>query len=157
VKKNISIRLLDKEEQLPFDLLLLADPSEDMISLYLSDSDVFIAEADQDILGICVVYPESQWLAEIKNIAVKEEYQGRGIGRLLLNHVISTAKARGFKELIIGTADCGLMQIRLYQSVGFEISGIKENFFTDNYPEPLYENGILIKDMVILSKTLQTA
>lgn len=152
--ESISIRTLTEEEELPFDLLLLADPSESMIRLYLDKSVIYIAEVSGIIRGVCVLHPEDRYTAEIKNIAVDEKYQGRGIGRSLLNKAIIEAKVKGFTKLLIGTADCGVMQIRLYESVGFVLSGIKKNFFTDNYPEPLFEDGILIKDMVILSKTL---
>jgi ribosomal protein S18 acetylase RimI-like enzyme len=148
------IRPLRPEEALPIDLLLLADPSQEMLNKYLEDSEILVAESGETVLGVCVIYPEDELTAEIKNIAVSEEHQGKGIGRSLLDEATSDARARGFKNLVIGTGDTGYKQIRLYQSAGFEISNVKKNFFVDHYPEPLYENGNQIKDMIILSKSL---
>lgn len=39
----------------------------------------------------------------------------------------------------------------LYQKCGFRIVGIDRDFFTDHYPEPIYENGIWCRDMIRLS------
>lgn len=148
------IRSLREGEALPIALLLLADPSEEMLGKYLEGSEILVAESGETVLGVCVIYPEDELTAEIKNIAVSEEHQGKGIGRSLLNEASLTARARGFKNLVIGTGDTGYRQIGLYQSAGFEISDLKKNFFVDHYPEPLYENGNQIKDMIILSKPL---
>ncbi|NBA87809.1 GNAT family N-acetyltransferase [Emticicia sp. CRIBPO] len=148
------LRSLGQEEALPVDLLLLADPSEEMLGKYLEGSEILVAESGANILGVCVIYAEDGLTAEIKNIAVSEEHQGKGIGRSLLNKATLTVRAKGFKNLVIGTGDTGYKQIRLYQSAGFEISDVKKNFFVDHYPEPLYENGNLITDMIILSKPL---
>jgi len=65
------------------------------------------------------------------------------------------AKEKGFKKIIIGTGDAGIKQLYLYQKVGFEIYDIKHRFFIDNYPEPIYENGIQLKHMIMLKKDLK--
>lgn len=152
--EKLSIRPLKPEEALPLDLLLLADPSEEMLNQYLEGSEILVAESGNEVVGVCVVCRIDDQTAEIKNIAVSEDQQGKGIGRSLLKEAGITAAAVGFKKLIIGTGDTGFRQIRMYQAAGFEISDVKKNFFVDNYPEPLYENGLLIKDMIVLSKSL---
>jgi len=94
-------------------------------------------------------------VVEIKNIAVKESVQGQGIGQLLLKDSFNRAISKGCKEIRIGTADIAEMQLYLYQKMGFEIYAIKKNFFIDIYAEPIYENGIQLKDMVMLRKVLK--
>lgn len=37
---------------------------------------------------------------------------------------------------------------------GFTHSHTVTGFFTDNYPEPLYEDGVLLTDMLYLKKEL---
>jgi GNAT superfamily N-acetyltransferase len=50
--------------------------------------------------------------AELVNIAVKEDLQGKGIGRQLVMHAIETAKSQGFKTIEIGTGNSSIGQQR---------------------------------------------
>jgi hypothetical protein len=52
----------------------------------------------------------------------------------------------GACRLEAGTGTFGY-QLAYYQREGFRVSAIDRNFFLDNYPEPIYENGIQHKDM----------
>ena len=150
----IQIRQLHKNEEIPWPLLLLADPSKEMVDDYLRNAEIFIAIHDTNILGAYTLYPITTDLLEIKNIAVDEKYQRMGLGKLLLDHASATAKSKSYKQICIGTANAGIWQIYLYQRQGFDITGLKKNFFIDNYPEPIYENGIQCKHMIVLTKKL---
>jgi ribosomal protein S18 acetylase RimI-like enzyme len=148
------IRPLSSEETLPYDLLLLADPSVKMMGKYIFASSVYVAVLAEQIVGILVLFPIDKTLIEIKNIAVLETHQGKGIGKKMLAFAFSEAKEKGFQDIQIGTANSSIGQLVLYQKMGFEMNHILKSFFTDNYPEPMYENGILVRDMVVLKKAL---
>jgi ribosomal protein S18 acetylase RimI-like enzyme len=150
----MTIRPLSSTEKLPFDLLLLADPSVKMLEKYIFASSVYVAVLAEQIVGILVLFPIDKNLIEIKNIAVLKTHQGKGIGKKLLAFAFSEAKEKGFQEIQIGTANSSIGQLVLYQKMGFEMDRIIKSFFTDNYPEPMYENEILVRDMVVLKKTL---
>lgn len=89
---------------------------------------------------------------EIKNIAVQLAEQGKGVGRLLLDDAERVASLHGFRQLLIGTGNTSIAQQALYQRCGFRIVEVRENFFVDNYPEPIWENGMQCRDMVVLAK-----
>ena len=148
------IRQLQKNEEIPYKLLLLADETIEAINRYINDSEIFIFENDNETIGVYVLQKISDDTIEIKNIAVDTKHQGRGIGKLLLRDASLRAKAKGFKTIVIGTGDIATKQLRLYQKEGFEIFGLKKGFYTDNYPNPIYENGVQLKDMVMLKKEL---
>ncbi len=78
-----------RSSDIPLDLLLEADPSEASISSYLSDLWCFTASDNARILAACVVKPLNDGLAEIYNVSVYPEYQGQGIGSVLLTFVLS--------------------------------------------------------------------
>ena len=40
--------------------------------------------------------------------------------------------------------------VPFYERFGFRYAYTRENFFSDNYP-PIVENGVLLKDMQVLS------
>lgn len=148
------IRLLKKEDQIPYDLLLLADETIESIDKYIHQSDIYVLEQDNVRIAVCALQTIDSNTVEIKNIAVDTVFQGQGIGQKLLKDVINLAKEKGFKKILIGTGDAGIMQLYLYQKVGFEIDDIKRRFFIDNFPEPIFENGIQLKHMIILKMDL---
>lgn len=152
--KNIIIRELLKTEAIPYNLLLIADPSKNNIDNYLSDSLTYTAVCSGQTIGCYVLYPLDTETIEIKNIAVEEKYHGKGLGTILLHDAIDKATSNGFKKIIIGTGNSSIGQLYLYQKVGFRITEIKKNFFTENYNEPITENGIECKDMIVLTREL---
>jgi len=145
------IRSLKNDEQPPWDLLLLADPSEELVSAYLNDSFCYVADLDNSVVGIIVLFPKSEDIIDIMNIAVSEYIQGEGIGSKLIKHGIESAKEKGFKTVEIGTGNSSISQLALYQKAGFRIVGIDQDFFVRHYPEPIYEHGIQCRDMIRLS------
>jgi ribosomal protein S18 acetylase RimI-like enzyme len=149
---NLNIRKVASDY--PYNLLLLADETIEGINKYLFDSDVYTAELpdEEAPVGVFCLYPIDENTIELKNIAVVESYQGKGIGSVLLDIATGIAKEKGYREIIVGTADCGVGQIRFYERNGFVKYDVKKNFFLDIYEEPIYENGVQLKDMVMLKK-----
>jgi len=47
------------------------------------------------------------------------------------------------------------MPILFYLKQGFVKYGVKKDFFVQNYPQPIYDHGIQLRDMVMLKKELQ--
>jgi len=152
--KGIMIRRRKEDEPLPFELLLDADPSMEAISKYLTSSEVYVAVLDVQVVGVFVLYPLDTAALEIKNISVKENMQGLGIGELMLKYAIEIARIKRAREIVIGTSNSSIGQLYLYQKVGFEITDIRYNFFLNNYPGPIFENGIQCKHMIVLKNKL---
>ncbi|MEK5033919.1 GNAT family N-acetyltransferase [Paenibacillus sp. FSL R7-0302] len=150
----MEIRALHTDEPPPTGLLLLADPAPKLVKDYIARGQCFVAEADQQVVGVYVLLPTRPETAELVNIAVGEEFQGRGIGKQLVNHAIQEAKHLGFKTLEIGTGNSSIGQLALYQKCGFRITGIDRDFFIRHYSEEIYENGMQVMDMIRLSQDL---
>jgi ribosomal protein S18 acetylase RimI-like enzyme len=145
------IKPLGQSEQPPWDLLLLADPSKELVSVYLSNSFCYVAEKYGSVIGIIVLQERDSGTAEIMNLAVHPNMQGRGIGQALIKQGIEAAREKGFNKIEIGTGNSSIGQLALYQKTGFRITGIDHDFFTRNYDEPIFENGIQCRDMIRLS------
>jgi ribosomal protein S18 acetylase RimI-like enzyme len=151
---NLIFQRLDKSDPIPYDLLLLADPSKDLVDEYVKLSEIFIAIQNEETLGVIVLFPLTTKAVEIKNIAVKPAFQGKGIGSYLIENGLKVVARNKKESICIGTANSSVGQLYLYQKLGFEITEIKKNFFIDNYPEPIYENGIQAKHMLVLTRQL---
>jgi ribosomal protein S18 acetylase RimI-like enzyme len=151
---KILIRQLEKTDPIPYELLLDADPSKVLVDQYLADADIFIATYNNSIAGVYVLLPLNPAYIEIKNIAVVENLQGKGIGKIMLNDAFKKAREKNYKVVVIGTSSTSTGPLYLYQKVGFEVTRIIRNFFTDNYPRPLFEHGIQCMHMIVLEKIL---
>lgn len=133
-----------------FELFLLADPSQNQINKYIQKSIIYGAYLNDILIATYALLPIDEHTIEIKNIAVIENIQRKGVGTLLLSHARETAIEMGFTQIIIGTANSSIYQLLFYQKCGFEIFELRKNFFTDNYLQPIFENGIQAKHMIVL-------
>ncbi|MFD0700375.1 GNAT family N-acetyltransferase [Myroides pelagicus] len=112
----------------PYELLLLADETQEAIDKYLMLSDVYVLKGKDINKAVFCLFKISADVLELKNIAVHTTLQGKGIGSILIEEILTIAQGQGYKELIVGTATCGLDQIRFYERNGFIKYGIRENF-----------------------------
>ena len=133
------------------DLLLLADEQENMIDKYLENGDMY-ALYDDDLKTVCVVVAIDEETCELKNIATYKKYQGKGYAKTLIKFVSDFYKNK-YKSMLVGTGDFPPI-LSFYESCGFEKSHFVRNFFTDNYDQPIFEEGIQLIDMVYLKKEL---
>lgn len=152
---DITITQLDQDQPIPYELLLLADPSRRVIDSYIHRGTCYAASDQTDIVGVYVLLSTNANTMEIMNIAVKEEVQGRGIGTKLLYHAIAEAKRLGASILEIGTGNSSVKQLRLYQACGFRITAVDKGYFVRHYEDEIYEDGIPCRDMIRLSMELE--
>ncbi len=139
----------DKKAYLP--LLLLADEQESMIDRYLSAGTMYALD-DGGARGQCVVLDVGGGVLEVKSLSVMPQFQRRGYGRALLDFVAETYKGQ-YEFLQVGTGDSPLT-VPFYQACGFRRHHVVKNFFTENYDHEIWEDGILLRDMVYLRKEL---
>jgi ribosomal protein S18 acetylase RimI-like enzyme len=150
-----NIRRLGKDEKIPYDLLLLADENVEAINKYIFDCEIYVLEQENKIIAEYALQQIDESEAEIKNIALTPEVQGKGIGKTLVRDAADRAKARGFKTITIGTGDASTKQLHLYQEEGFKMAIARINFFVNNYLRPIFENEKELKDMIVLRKELR--
>lgn len=134
---------IDQNKKDCLDLLLLADPSEKMIERYLYDGELYVLLDGAETAAAAVLLPLEDGGCELKNIAVEERRQGKGIGSAFLKSLIGLASER-FAYMSVGTTS---PTEGFYKTLGFEYSHTVPNFFVDNYPEPIFEDGIRCVDM----------
>lgn len=133
-----------------WELLLLADPSREMVLRYLKEGELYGLYLRGELAAEAVVLPLSPTLCELKNLAVREDLHGQGLGTALVNHLLASYQGR-FQEMQVGTSESG---VPFYQRLGFQPSHTVPGFFTDNYPEPIYEDGRQCVDMLYLKRPL---
>lgn len=138
------------EKKKYLDLLLLGDEQESMIDRYLERGRMF-ALYDGELVAQAVVTEKNGGL-EINNISAYPKFQRKGYGKALIAFL-----AEEFSDscsfLLAGTGDSPLT-VPFYEKCGFTRSYVIKNYFTDNYDRPIYEDGVLLKDMVFFKKDI---
>ena len=139
-----------KKDYLP--LLLLGDEQEDMIDRYLERGTLYALFIEDAARAVCVVTDEGNGVLEIKNIAVAPAFQKKGLGRALIAYIENTHR-QTHSVLLVGTGESP-RTVPFYEKCGFGYSHRIPDFFTDHYDHPIYEGGVLLRDMVYLQKPL---
>lgn len=152
--EDFTFNLLNSDSDIPYHLLLLADETKEAINQYIFKSDIYLLHNGIENMAVMALYKNSNTEMEIKNIAVTEDYRGKGIGTILIDKAKEIAKENQYKKLTVGTSDTGFQQIRFYEKNKFIKTGILKDFFIENYPFPIYEKGLQMRDMIILTHHL---
>ena len=76
--------------------------------------------------GLVVAPPDEAW---VNNMAVRRDHQRRGIGRALLEELLAIARRSGARHTLLEVAADNLPAQALYDSYGFEVIGLRKNYY----------------------------
>ena len=90
----------------------------------------FVAVKKDTVVGCVVLNPlnAEKTKSQLMQMAVETEQQGKGIGKLLVNELLSFCQSNGIKEVVCHARE---IAVPFYLSLGFEI-----------YDKPFMEVGI---------------
>lgn len=152
---SITIQEIHPDEIEPLiPLLTLAEPSERGLRwglAHLVDT-VYRMEDDGQLVGAATL----RWRdepCEIQELAIAEERQGQGLGKRFVAWLLDEARRRGKQRLVVGTANSSIQNIAFYQKCGLRMDHVRRDYFR-YYREPIYENGIQTRDMLVFSYDL---
>lgn len=95
-----------------------------------ADSDLIVAEAAGQPVGYAVAWFVVDQ-AELGNVAVAQDWRGRGIGARLLEEVLDRAARRGMREIFLEVRPSNLVAQRLYERHGFREVGRRRNYYLE--------------------------
>ena len=147
----MTIKEIKENKKQYLSLLLLGDEEENMIDRYLERGTMFVLD-DGGVKCECVVTDEGDGIIEIKNIATVPEHQGKGYAKAMIDFLVNKYKDN-YCVIQVGTGESPLT-IPFYERCGFVRSHTVKDFFTDNYDHPIYEMGVLLRDMIYLKRKI---
>jgi amino-acid N-acetyltransferase len=93
--------------------------SKETVTLYESVQEFLVAEKDGVVVGCGALHVLWEDLAEVRTVAVAQDFHKQGIGHLILNEIIDRARKVGVKRIF-----CLTFQTEFFGSIGFkEIHG----------------------------------
>lgn len=131
----------DKEIVLPRSLL----------SIYQQLQCLYVVKDNNKVVGVAGLHVLGQDLAEVRSLVVDPDYQQKGIGRMLVEHIIQESPKLGVERLISLT-----YQVKFFSKLGFQIvkrDDLPEKVWTDCVNCPKINNC----DEVAMVKYLEIA
>lgn len=93
------------------------------------DSYLVVAEIEARVVAYAAFWQVLDQ-AELGDIAVDPEWRRRGLGALVLEHVMSQAAQQGVRELYLEVRESNRTAQRLYERYGFRIVGHRRNYYS---------------------------
>jgi len=102
-----------------------SDPTTDnLFELFQTEKSIlWVAEIEHEIIGCCGIYPTSglpKNCAELVKFYIKEKSRGKGIGKLLMEKSIESAKEMGYSAIYLESLPDFSMAISIYEKQGFK-------------------------------------
>ena len=100
----------------PMDIEVLGQPDKYIIQ---AGGNILFAVAEENIVGTVAIKPVDADTVEMTKMAVDEAYQGYKIGWRLAEGIISLAKEKGYKRVVLYSNTRLVPALTMYQRLGF--------------------------------------
>ena len=102
-------------------------------------NEILIAAFEEDeILGCCVLCPIENERFRLRQMAVKDDVQGKGIGASIMSFAETIAKDKGYKYMLMHARDSA---IGFYEKFGYKVIGTP--FVEVNLPHHIMEKELI--------------
>ncbi|MBC9928839.1 bifunctional helix-turn-helix transcriptional regulator/GNAT family N-acetyltransferase [Chitinophaga qingshengii] len=99
---------------------------QDFLATYNANKDrVFLAIADNKIVGAVAILGSSRYLAQLRWFIVHPDYRGRGLGKRLFKEAIAFCREKNYEKVYLMTTSLQNTAIDIYKKAGFRKTGEK--------------------------------
>jgi GNAT superfamily N-acetyltransferase len=101
------------------------------------DNMLIAAFEDEDMLGCCMLVEEKPDTVRLRQMAVLNDLQGKGIGRALMNFAENLARDRGYRTL---SMHARMNAVGFYEKMGYKV--VSEPFIEVTIPHYVMEKKL---------------
>ena len=128
-------QMVDLRYQILRKPLGLSFTNEELLS---EKEDILIAAYDEEeIMGCCVLTPQGREALRLRQMAVRPDLQGTGIGASIMAFAENIARDRGYSKMIMHARDTA---IGFYEKFGYNVQG--DTFTEVNLPHHIMEKNL---------------
>lgn len=95
----------------------------DIEGIYLKDGEFLVGELDGKIVAMGAFKKIDETTAELKRMRVHPDFQRKGFGQQILEHLEKRAKEKGFKKMVLDTSERWHKARNFYQKNGYKEKG----------------------------------
>ena len=107
------------------------NPAYDVYVYLTYGSDLLVADTGSKIAGYIVTMDVDEFTGKIIAFAVKKEFRGMGIGKMLLSEAIKRLEGRGKRKITLEVRVSNVPAQNLYKKFGFEIIDVIHGYYSD--------------------------
>ena len=125
------MRKEDVEQVASIEQVLFSKPwsKKDFLDALSKEENIYlVAEEQEKILGYCGVWGVAGE-GQITNVAVREDYQGRGIATALFTYLFEEGSRKQLYAYTLEVRVSNHTAIGLYEKLGFFAKGIRKDFY----------------------------
>ena len=127
----------------PVDQRIFDDPEAEIIR---KPGFILFAESKGEVVGTgAIIKSDCKW--ELIKMAVNDQYQSQGVGRIIASRLIEKAQSQGAQKIFIVTNTKLDKAIGLYLSLGFRI--------IHRGSHPKYQRGNLLMELTIIASLME--
>ena len=108
------------------DMLVLNDPQGTILD---KGGAIYLAKAGEEIVGTAALVPEGHAVYELAKMSVTENWQGKGISKLLLESCLQKAEELGAVKIELFSNHQLKNALKLYEKYGFGYIEMKDSPF----------------------------
>lgn len=131
-------------------ILCESDPNINLVNDYLREGQLFAYFYHQIPVSFIVIQQVDNDTIEIKNLLTIDTYRGHGFARQLIQYIEN--RFQDIPRIIVATANSSMFNMSFYTKLGYHYCYKIDNYFIDNYPQEIYENGIQAIDLMYFEK-----
>jgi len=125
--KALNLEWLDKYDLTEsHDLMVLDDPEGTILD---QGGYIWLAACENEIIGTAALIKGGEGIFELAKMSVTEKWQGRGVGKVLLETCLSQARGIGAKRLTLFSNHQLSRALALYERYGFKKTELKDSPF----------------------------
>jgi len=98
---------------------------------------IIIAIDNNKVIGCLMLHPKDDTIIKLRQMAVADTYQRKGIGNMLVEQAEKTARKHGYKEIILHARE---VAIGFYKKLNYNI--ISDTFTEVNIPHVVMQKTI---------------
>lgn len=92
---------------------------------------------EQEVVAFIGISLSNKEESHITNLAVHADYQGVGIGHLLMNQAFDYCRKRNFKQMSLEVDVTNKTALALYEAFGFKVKTVHEKYYFRNHHDAL--------------------
>ncbi len=105
----------------------------------ISSPFVIVFKPQKKVIGYLVFWLMKEQM-QVNNIAIHPDFRRMGIAEAVMHKILSEVQTRGIKFVTLEVRPSNIAARALYNKLGFDVLGIKENYY-HNPPEPALVMG----------------
>lgn len=111
-----------------------------------SGYETWIARAENAKLAAYFLLMMAVDEAHLLNITVAPAFQGKGVGRRMLDKIVELARAYGMQSVLLEVRPSNLRALHIYRQYGFAEIGVRKNYYPA--PRETREDAIVMRRRV---------